>query len=596
MTQQSDQEEREIKLSDVTLIKGIWPFIRPYFRMLCISILLVFLVTFLDLLIPILTQKAIDGFILAESAAGTGLWGIEIESFKLFALIFFAVVLSTLVLDFAQTVFMEYTGQKIILYLRCSLFRHMSLLPVSYFDEFSSGRLVSRVAGDVENMNEMFSSILVFVFRDLVLMIGILAVMFTMNATLALHISALVPVILFGIIFFSKISRKVFRTLRQKIGEVNHVFSETVNGIKIIQTASGVDLFLQKFSRINTGHFRAGLYQIRIFAVFMPFIGFLSTLGTGIIIWTGGREIVHEEITIGVLVAFLSYIKMFFRPVRDLSEKFNLLQNALASGERIISVLNRNPFRDRISKSDHHIEKIETIEFDRICFSYKPDEEVLTDISFSVKKGESIGIAGHTGSGKSSLINLITGFYRPDSGTIRINRKAYETLSIKNIRDKTALVMQDPVLFSTSVRDNIRPPDSNMDDAELERILEKANCNFLFDRHDGLDTKVLEGGRPFSSGEKQLLCIARAFAFSPDLIIFDEATSYMDTVSEQKVHQAMQRLMAGRISIIIAHRLNTVRDCDNILLLKSGRIKEAGSHKTLMEKKGEYYHLLLQMQ
>ena len=596
MTQQTDHEEREIKLSDVTLVKGIWPFIRPYFWMLCISILLVFLVTFLDLLIPILTQKAIDGFILAESGTGTGLWGIEIQSFKLFAVIFFTVVLASLVTDFAQTVFMEYTGQKIILYLRCSLFRHMSLLPVSYFDEFSSGRLVSRVAGDVENMNEMFSSILVFVFRDLVLMVGILAVMFTMNATLALHISAVVPVILFGILFFSKISRKVFRTLRQKIGEINHVFSETVNGIKIIQTTSGVDLFLRKFDRINTDHFKAGLYQIRIFAIFMPFIGFLSTVGTGIIIWTGGAEIVQEEITIGVLVAFLSYIKMFFRPVRDLSEKFNLLQNALASGERIVSVLNRKPFRDRISESDRHIGKIEQIEFDRIRFSYKPDEEVLKDISFSVRKGQSIGIAGHTGSGKSSLINLITGFYRPDSGTIRINRKDYETLSIKNIRDKTALVMQDPVLFSTSVRDNIRPPDSTMDDTELERILEKANCDFLFDRHQGLDTMVREGGRPFSSGEKQLLCIARAFAFDPDLIIFDEATSYMDTVSEQKVHQAMQRLMAGRISIIIAHRLNTVRDCDSILLLKNGRIKEAGSHKSLMEKQGEYYHLLLQMQ
>ena len=306
MTQQTDHEEREIKLSDVTLVKGIWPFIRPYFWMLCISILLVFLVTFLDLLIPILTQKAIDGFILAESGTGTGLWGIEIQSFKLFAVIFFTVVLASLVTDFAQTVFMEYTGQKIILYLRCSLFRHMSLLPVSYFDEFSSGRLVSRVAGDVENMNEMFSSILVFVFRDLVLMVGILAVMFTMNATLALHISAVVPVILFGILFFSKISRKVFRTLRQKIGEINHVFSETVNGIKIIQTTSGVDLFLRKFDRINTDHFKAGLYQIRIFAIFMPFIGFLSTVGTGIIIWTGGAEIVQDEITLALLGASLA--------------------------------------------------------------------------------------------------------------------------------------------------------------------------------------------------------------------------------------------------------------------------------------------------
>ncbi|MFO7752387.1 MAG: ABC transporter ATP-binding protein [Desulfobacteraceae bacterium] len=596
MTSSPDHEEREIKLSDVTLVKGIWPFIRPYFWMLCVSVFLVFIVTFLDLMIPVLTQKVIDGFIIAGNDAKADVLGVEILSFKLFSIIFLAVVLASLITDFAQAVFMEYTGQKIILYLRCSLFRHMSSLPVSYFDEFSSGRLVSRVAGDVENMNEIFSSILVFVFRDLVLMIGILVMMFSMNPALAFQISLLVPLIIISIVFFSKVSRKVFRTIRQKVGEINHVFSETVSGIKIIQTSSGVGLFLKKFSRINTDHFRAGLFQIRLFAVFMPFIGFLSTLGTGIIIWTGGREILQEEITIGVLVAFLSYIKMFFRPVRDLSEKFNLLQNALASAERIVSVLDRKPFKDRIFQTGGRINRIEHIEFDRIRFSYKTGEEVLTDISFSIRKGQALGIAGHTGSGKSSLINLITGFYRPDSGTIRINGKDGATLSIRNIRDRTALVMQDPVLFSTSVRDNIQPPEAKMDDKALENVLKKANCDFLFQKHSGLDTMVREGGRPFSSGEKQLLCIARAFAFNPDLIIFDEATSYMDTVSEQKVHQAMQRLMKGRISIIIAHRLNTVRECDNILLLQKGKIRESGSHEQLMRKKGEYYHLLLQLQ
>jgi ATP-binding cassette subfamily B multidrug efflux pump len=591
-------EEKEVSLTNLTLAKALWPFIRPYFWMLALTTLLVFVVTFFELLMPLLTQKAFDGFILPTGPeALASIAGFEITSFTWFCLFFAGVTGLAFAFDFCQTMFMEYTGQKIILNLRCVLFSHMTFLPVSYFDKNSSGRLVSRVAGDIENMNEMFTSILVFIFKDLVLMVGILVVLFSINASLAFYLSLIVPIIVVNILGFSKILRNAFRTIRQKIAEINHSFSEGITGIKIIQTTSSKERFMKRFERLNQEHFTAAMFQIRIFAVFMPFIGFLGVISIAIILWAGSFSVMDQTLTLGELVAFLTYMKLFFRPLRELSEKFNLLQNALASAERIIMVLQLPKARERITKTHNTLEKIERLRFENINFAYTPKEPVLKQITFSLDQGKSIGIAGQTGSGKSSIINLITGFYRPNSGDILVNGIPHNSMDIKDIRNRTALVMQDPILFSGTVRENIKPPwDSlhgdSQGDASLEIALKKANCTFLFEKFAGLDTRVREGGQPLSSGEKQLVCIARAFAFDPDLIIFDEATSYMDSQSEQKVHDAMKKLMKGRLSIIIAHRLSTIRECDNIMLLRNGKIMEQGSHRELVDLKGEYHHLL----
>jgi ATP-binding cassette subfamily B protein len=586
-------EEKEIKLTDLALVKELWPFIRPYAWMLCLSMALVFLVTFFELLMPIFTQKAFDGFIVPVGLEkGIQIFGIGIDSFQHFCLVFGTFILTIFVIDFFQSLFMEYTGQKIILNLRCTLFAHMTFLPVAFYDKNSSGRLVSRVAGDVENMNEMFTSILIFIFKDLVLMVSILVILFTLHFKLALYLSLLVPVIMISIRLFSKILRNAFRTIRQKIAEINHSFSEAITGIKIIQTTTSQNRFMQRFETLNFEHFTAAMFQIKIFSIFMPFIGFLGVLSVAIIIWTGSFEVIENSLTLGELVAFLTYMKLFFRPLRELSERFNLLQNALASAERIVKVLNTDKARQRINKRRNPIDKITNITFDSVKFSYDKNKIVLKDISFDLQKGKSIGIVGQTGSGKSSIINLITGFYKQDDGNIFINHINSNSVNIKDIRSRTALVMQDPILFFGSIRENIKPSGLDMDTIGLEKALYDANCNFLFEKFSGLDTQIEEGGRPLSSGQKQLVCIARAFAFNPDLIIFDEATSYMDSQSEQRVHDAMNRLMKGRLSIIIAHRLSTVRDCDTILLLRDGKIKEKGSHPELVRLKGEYYHLL----
>ena len=593
MTPDNSLQEKESKLADLKVAKELWPFIKPYLWMLILSTLLIFIATFLELLMPLFIQNAFDGFIVPVGPEnGIHFFGFGIDSFQTFCLLFFVFILTLFLIDFFQTLFMEYTGQKIILNLRCSLFAHMTFLPVAFYDKNSSGRLVSRVAGDVENMNEMFTSILLFIFKDILLMIGILIILFTIDIKLSFYLSLLVPVIVISIGVFSKILRKTFRTIRQKIAEINHSFSEAISGIKIIQTTSSRNTFMQRFVTLNFEHFTATLFQIKIFSIFMPFIGFLGVLSVAIILWTGSFEIIEKSLTLGEFVAFLTYMKLFFRPLRELSEKFNLLQSALASAERIISILNKDKAKQRISKKRHYIDKITTLVFDQINFSYEKNKPVLTDISFCLQEGRSIGIVGQTGSGKSSLINLITGFYQPNDGNIFINDINQASVNIKDIRDKTALVMQDPLLFSGSIRENIKPSGRDLDALRLEKALHNANCDFLFKKFSGLDTIIEEGGRPLSSGEKQLVCIARAFAFNPDLIIFDEATSYMDSQSEQKVHDAMKKLMKGRLSIIIAHRLSTVKECDTILLLRDGTIREQGSHHELVELKGEYYYLL----
>lgn len=593
MTPDNSLQEKESKLADLKVAKELWPFIKPYLWMLILSTLLIFIATFLELLMPLFIQNAFDGFIVPVGPEnGIHFFGFGIDSFQTFCLLFFVFILTLFLIDFFQTLFMEYTGQKIILNLRCSLFAHMTFLPVAFYDKNSSGRLVSRVAGDVENMNEMFTSILLFIFKDILLMIGILIILFTIDIKLSFYLSLLVPVIVISIGVFSKILRKTFRTIRQKIAEINHSFSEAISGIKIIQTTSSRNTFMQRFVTLNFEHFTATLFQIKIFSIFMPFIGFLGVLSVAIILWTGSFEIIEKSLTLGEFVAFLTYMKLFFRPLRELSEKFNLLQSALASAERIISILNKDKAKQRISKKRHYIDKITTLAFDQINFSYEKNKPVLTDISFCLQEGRSIGIVGQTGSGKSSLINLITGFYQPNDGNIFINDINQASVNIKDIRDKTALVMQDPLLFSGSIRENIKPSGRDLDALRLEKALHNANCDFLFKKFSGLDTIIEEGGRPLSSGEKQLVCIARAFAFNPDLIIFDEATSYMDSQSEQKVHDAMKKLMKGRLSIIIAHRLSTVKECDTILLLRDGTIREQGSHHELVELKGEYYYLL----
>jgi ATP-binding cassette subfamily B protein len=459
------------------------------------------------------------------------------------------------------------------------------------------GRLVTRVTNDVQNMHELFTSVLSMLFKDLFLLAGIGIVLVTMNWRLALTAFTVLPLVVLASWWFSRRVRDVFRLLRVKVAEINTLFAETIGGMQVIQSFRREAANEKRFRRLNHENYQAGMAQIHILAVFMPLVEVLGVIAVAIIILYGGGRILSGEMTLGILVAFISYLRMFFRPIRDLSEKYNLLQNALASAERIFLVMDSTdshprPDAARGPESANGDAPLEHIAFERVSFSYLPGEPVLQDISFEVRAGSTVALVGATGSGKTTLTQLLGRFQLPDRGVIRINGRDIRDWDPNVLRRRMAVVMQDPFLFSGSIRDNIVPRNDPTSPEAIRKIMADANCLEIVERlPQGLDTPLAEGGASLSSGERQLLSIARAFARRPDIIILDEATSYIDSETESRIQEALQRLTTGRTTFLVAHRLSTVQQADHILVLHHGKIIEAGHHNDLMSRQAYYYRL-----
>ncbi len=649
-------EEKQLgKPYDVKLLARLYPYTNPYKLLLAASIVLVVFITLLDLSLPYITKIAIDRYIIPkiESAGGKGnirylkadltdpgiravvekhpslfkvqeasaiipyddlpklskkdlgmLRKNDLDGITWITAVFLGIVLINFVFNMAQVLIMEYTGQMIMHDLRVRLFNHIQGLSVSFFTRNPVGRLVTRVANDVQNMHELFTSVIVFVFKDLFLLVGIAVVLMGINLRLALISFTVIPFVLWASIYFSGQAREAYRILRLKIAEINTRFSETIGGIRVIQ------LFLQEkrnyldFKHLNHEHYLAGMRQIHVFAMFMPVIEILGAVAIAVVIYYGGGGALAGTLSLGALVAFISYMKMFFRPIRDIAEKYNILQNAMASAERIFLILDSTetiplPVSDR--KSDPEtgskiisgtLDKISEISMENVSFAYIKGETVLNNISFRITAGKTLAVVGPTGSGKTSIINLLVRFYDPTSGGVSLNGVDVKNIDPAVLRAKMALVMQDPFLFSETIRRNITLGKEDISEAGMERILENSNCKTFVDRlPDGLDTVLSEGGASISSGERQLISIARAFARNPDLIILDEATSHIDSETEHKIQEALDNLMAHRTSIVVAHRLSTARDADTILVLNRGRIIETGNHAELMQLKGFYFRL-----
>jgi ATP-binding cassette subfamily B multidrug efflux pump len=647
-------EEEQLGTSyDVKMLKWLYPLTKPYRVLLAGSIVLVVLITLLDLAVPYVTKIAIDRYIVpqaesvekAYNAAGdhkiryltvnitdahireivskyphlftfegktalisyTDLPKLErndivilrradIAGIAFIAAIFLALIVANFFFNFIQVMIMEYTGQMIMHDLRVRLFDHIQKLSVAFFTRNPVGRLVTRVTNDTQNMHELFTSIVAFVFKDIFLLIGITVVLLTINWKLTLISFMVLPVVLVLSIHFAVKARDVYRILRVKIAEINTRFSETIGGIKVIQLFRQERANYDGFENLNHENYMAGMKQIHIYAIFMPIIELLSAVALAVVIFYGGRRVLADSISLGALVAFISYMRMFFRPIRDIAEKYNIMQNALASAERIYLIFNTEeadpePVDGGKSERPDHL-RIQDIAMEDVSFSYVEDEIVLKHISFHVKAGESIAFVGPTGSGKTTVVNLLTRFYEHQSGRIFINGRDITTIETRLLRSRMALVTQDPFLFSGTIRENIISGNGDISDEALNRILEASNCKSMIDRLPyGIDTELSEGGASISSGERQLISIARAFARDPDLIILDEATSYIDSETELKIQEALRNLMKNRTSIIVAHRLSTARSANRILVLHRHRIIEEGTHDELMERKGFYFKL-----
>ena len=628
-------EEKTLgKPYDLKLLRRLLPFAVPYRLMFTAAIALVVLITLLDLALPYVTKIAIDRYIVppvsdrvAETGAGKArIYKVDLsrpEAAKVVrqhpdlfqrdgnrAQVGFDAMSDlnreelkavrgpdfsgiTFALNFFQVMILEYGGQRILHDLRMALFNHIQSLSISFFSRNPTGRLVTRITNDVQNMHELFTSVVVFVFKDLFLLVGIAAVLLSIDVRLALITFTVLPLVAFASFRFSRMARDVFRDLRVKLAEINTQFSETIGGIAVIQLFGQQASNFARFKVLNHENYQAGMQQIRIFAVFMPVIEVLGAAAVALVIYAGGRGVLGETVTLGALVAFISYMRMFFRPIRDIAEKYNVMQNAMASAERIFLLLDteerlpapapdRSPGRFRLGR----------IELERVGFSYVKGETVLSEVSLSLEAGETLAIVGPTGSGKTTLMNLLARFYDPTRGRIRIDGRVLTQIPIAQYRERLALVSPDPFLFSTTIRENITLRQGGMADRKLQRIVEASQCSRLVERlPGGLDTVLSEGGGSISSGERQLLSIARAFARDPDLILLDEATSYVDSETEQQVQAALANLMQGRTAVVIAHRLSTARTADRILVLHRGRIIESGTHRALMSDRGFYYRL-----
>jgi ATP-binding cassette subfamily B multidrug efflux pump len=494
-------------------------------------------------------------------------------------------------LNFYQVYLIEVAGQKVMHDLRMTIFTHLQTLSMSFFDRNPVGRLVTRLTNDVQNIHEMVTSLFVHLFKDVLLLVGIVIVLIHLSPEFALVSFSVLPLIFVTTLLFSHRARDAFREVRLKIAQMNAFFQENFSGIKVVQLFQREEENGRRFGKINEGHYLANMKQISVFALFVPLIDILSSGAIGLLLWYGGGKVIQETITLGVLVAFIAYMRMFFQPIRDLSEKYTILQSAMASLERIFLLLDGDDWLPA-PQSAKTKEMKGNIEFKNVSFSYDGEERVLKNVSFCVREGEMVAIVGATGAGKTSLLNLLERFYDVDEGAILIDGLDLREWDISGLRSQIGLVMQDTFLFAGDVDGNIRLGNPSADDGGSAEVARIVNADgFIKKLSGGYRTLVGEGGKALSAGEMQLLAFARALYRNPRILVLDEATSHVDPETERQIQEGLARLLRGRTSLIIAHRLSTIQHADRIIVLHKGEVREVGTHADLIARRGIYFKL-----
>jgi ATP-binding cassette, subfamily B, multidrug efflux pump len=509
--------------------------------------------------------------------------------------ILLVVLVGVFVFTFSQVYLEAYVGQMVMKDLRTKLFDHTIGLSLGYLDRNPVGRLVSRVTNDVETINEMFTGVLTAIMKDFSTMIGVTIALFVLSPRLALiTLATLPPVFAITVIFRARV-RNAFRTVRLAVSKINAFLSEHISGMKIVQLFVQEKRVAGEFDEKNRHLLIANLSEVRLLAVFRPLMDFLAATSVAVVIYFGTGLLLRDFVSLGVLIAFLNLIKMFYRPVMDLSEKYNILQSAMAGGERMFDLLDVD---DRVSEPAEPIIPASTmgkIEFDRVSFAYNEGEPVLSDLSFTIEPGTTVAVVGYTGAGKTTITSILTRLWDIQGGAIRLDGTDIRQIPSSELRHRVQSVLQDVFLFSGTILDNIRLG-SEIPEEQVRRAVELVRADTFIDRFShGLKTELTERGSNLSTGQRQLISFARALAHDPDVLILDEATGNIDTETEKLIQGALEKLLTGRTSIVIAHRLSTIRNADRILVLHHGRLFEAGTHDELMEKRG-MYHTLYQMQ
>ena len=573
------------KAYDARLMRRLLRRLRPHRAAATVALAAIVGHSLMQLALPYLTKLAIDRHVVTGDLAG--LWEI--------AAAFLLILAGSFALEYVETYAMGMTGQRIMFDLRMEIYEHLQRLDVAFYDRNPVGRLMTRVTTDVDAINDLFASGVISVVRDVFMLAGIMVVLLWMDWRLAAVTFAVLPLIALVTQWFRTNARASYREVRGYIARINAFLQEQITGMSTVQLFRCEARSFAAFDRLNRRRRDANLDSIFYYATFYPTVELLGALATAAIIRAGGGWALDGTLTLGALVAFLQYSQRFFRPISDLSEKFNILQAAMASSERIFGLLDTpvrltSPARGRVPSGPGRLA------FEHVWFAYRGEDHVLRDVSLAVEPGERVGIVGATGSGKTTLINLLLRFYDVGSGRVTIDGVDVREIPLDRLRRRFGLALQDVFLFSGTIRDNIAFGQAAISDAEIRAAAAGAHADrFIARLPDGFDSEVAERGATLSAGQRQLLSFARALAFAPDVLILDEATSSVDTDTEASIRDALRRLMTGRTTIAIAHRLSTVQDMDRIFVLHKGELRESGTHQELIARRG-IYHTLHQLQ
>ena len=620
------QEEEVLgKAYDSRLMKRLLGYLRPYKWQVVVALVSIILKAGADVLGPFLTKTAIDKYlsstahhsILDRFLSPVPLVGIAQLGFAYFALLWI-----TFGLEYTQTYLMLWTGQKVMFDFRSQIFRHLQHMHIGFYDRNPVGRLVTRVTTDVDALNEMFTSGVVAIFEDIFVLAGIVLIMLGMNWWLALITFAVLPLIFWATMVFRKSVRDSYRRIRTAIARINAYLQEHVTGMMVLQLFNREKRAYRSFDRVNAQHMDAYKDAIMAYALYYPVVEILSSIAIAMVIYFGGYGVLRGAVTIGVLTAFMQYAQRFFRPIQDLSDKYNILQGAMASSERVFKLLD-TPIEIISPSLPRKATGAGRIEFDHVWFAYRKiatDDDshtavktasnghgeldskaethaetydwILRDVSFAIEPGETVAIVGHTGAGKTTIISLLMRFYDIQKGAIRIDGIDIRQMDLNDLRRRFGVVLQDPFLFTGTIENNIRLGTAWITDEQIETAAENVNvADFIRSLPEGFKAPVLERGSTMSTGQKQLISFARALAHNPKILVLDEATSSVDTETEIRVREALTRMVEGRTSVIIAHRLSTIQRADKIIVMHKGHVREIGSHQQLLAQRGIYWKL-----
>ena len=651
------QEEQTLgKAYDGRLMRRLLRYAKPYWSFIALSILLLLLIAATDLARPYLVKIAIDDHIMASkhtyvlvspeeelpnqvtiqgyslvssdrlegAAAGlsfelvredgrqflksnTGdlvlelspeqareLREYDVQSVVRLGVVLLAVISVGFVLNYIQVYLLQYTGQRIIFDIRQELFSHLQRMALAFFDGNPVGRLVTRVTNDTSNLHEMYTGVLVNLFKDVFMILGIVVVMFRLDVRLAWVSLATLPLIAALTGVFRVKAREAYRETRVRLARINASFAENISGMRLVQIFRQERRKYKEFDEINHSYFRASMRELKVYAVFRPSMELVYSLAMALLIWVGGGQLLRGAVEFGVLYAFINYLEMFFRPINDLTEKYNILQASMASAERIFLILDEEPAILDVQEPLALGQVRGKIEFKNVWFAYVGEEWVLRDVSFTVEPGETVAFVGATGAGKSTIMNLLSRFYDIQKGQILIDGKDIRQLSTEELRRNVGLVMQDVFLFSGTIAENISLHNPHITPEQIEQVSRYVNAHHFIEKlPKKYQEPVTERGSTLSAGQRQLISFARTLAYDPAILILDEATANIDTETEVLIQDALPKLLQGRTSLVVAHRLSTIQDADTIIVLHKGKIREMGNHQELLAQKGLYYNLFL---